>query len=123
MHNETERYRDTAHGLDSYWLFSFTLWYCQFNCLIHLQITACKCRSAANNSCKYFIEHVNFKNNSSALINNISLFLSNVNMMTRFAELSESELSTILEEKGVENIKKQLWILSTYSEVTSRKMD
>ena len=31
-----------------------------FDWLIHLQITACKYRSAANNWCKYFIEHARF---------------------------------------------------------------
>ena len=36
--------------------------------LIHLQITACKYRSAANNWCKYFIEHRHFENASSASI-------------------------------------------------------
>ena len=36
--------------------------------LIHLQITACKYRSAANNWCKYFIEHAYFENVSSASI-------------------------------------------------------
>ena len=37
-----------------------------FDWLIHLQITACKYRSAANNWCKYFIEHAHFENASSA---------------------------------------------------------
>ena len=32
-----------------------------FDWLIHLQITACKYRSAANNWCKYFIEHTHFR--------------------------------------------------------------
>ena len=31
-----------------------------FDWLIHLQITVCKYRSAANNWCKYFIEHAHF---------------------------------------------------------------
>ena len=39
-----------------------------FDWLIHLQITACKYRSAANNWCKYFIEHAHFENVSSASI-------------------------------------------------------
>ena len=39
-----------------------------FDWLIHLQITACKYRSAANNWCKYFIEHAHFENASSASI-------------------------------------------------------
>ena len=39
-----------------------------FDWLIYLQITACKYRSAANNWCKYFIEHAHFKNASSASI-------------------------------------------------------
>ena len=76
-----------------------------FDWLIHLQITACKYRSAANNWCKYFIEHVHFENTSSASIKTYRSFFQNVNM-TRFAELSESKLSTILEEKGAENTKK-----------------
>ena len=74
-----------------------------FDLLIHLQITACKYRSAANNWCKYFIEHAHFENASSASIK--KSFFQNVNMV-RFAELSESELSTILEEKDAENTKK-----------------
>ena len=74
-----------------------------FDWLIHLQITACKYRSAANNWCKYFTEHAHFENASSASIK--KFFFQNVNM-TRFAELSESELSTILEEKDAENTKK-----------------
>ena len=37
-----------------------------FDWLIHLQITACKYRSVANNWCKYFIEHAHFENASSA---------------------------------------------------------
>ena len=41
--------------------------------LIHLQITACKFRSAANNWCKYFLEHAHFENASSASIKNIFL--------------------------------------------------
>ena len=72
-----------------------------FGWLIHLQITACKYRSAANNWCKYCIEHAYFENALSASIKN---FL-NVNM-ARFVELSECELSTILEEKDAENTKK-----------------
>ena len=75
-----------------------------FDWLIHLQITACKYRSAANNWCKYFIEHPHFENASSASIKKESFF-QYVNM-ARFAELSESELSTILEEKDAENTKK-----------------
>ena len=39
-----------------------------FDWLIHLQITACKYRSAANNWCKYFTEHAHFENASSASI-------------------------------------------------------
>ena len=39
-----------------------------FDWLIHLQITACKYRSAANIWCKYFIEHAHFENASSASI-------------------------------------------------------
>ena len=39
-----------------------------FDWLIHLQITACKYRSAANNWCKYFIEHAHFENASSVSI-------------------------------------------------------
>ena len=39
-----------------------------FDWLIHLQITACKYRSAANNWCKYLIEHAHFENASSASI-------------------------------------------------------
>ena len=61
-----------------------------FDWLIHLQITACKYRSAANNWCKYCIEHAHFENASSASIKKISFF-QNVNI-ARFAELSESEL-------------------------------
>ena len=41
-----------------------------FDWLIHLQITACKYRSAANNWCKYFTEHAHFENTSSASIFN-----------------------------------------------------
>ena len=37
-----------------------------FDWLIHLQITACKYRSAANNWCKYCIEHAYFENASLA---------------------------------------------------------
>ena len=44
-----------------------------FDWFIHLQITACKYRSAANNWCKYFIEHAHFENASSASIKNIFL--------------------------------------------------
>ena len=69
-----------------------------FDWLIHMQITACKYRSAANNWCKYFIEHAHFENASSASIK-ISFF-QNVNM-ARFAELY-----IILEEKDAENTKK-----------------
>ena len=76
-----------------------------FDWLIHqLQITACKYRLAANNWCKYFTEHAHFENASSAPIKKISFF-QNVNM-ARFAELSESKLSAILEEKDAENTKK-----------------
>ena len=60
-----------------------------FDWLIHLQITACKYRSATNIWRKYFIEHAHFENASSASIKKISFF-QNVNM-ARFAELSESE--------------------------------
>ena len=67
-----------------------------FDWLIHLQITACKYRSAANNWCKYFIDHAHFENALSASIK--KSFFQNVNM-ARFTELSESELSTILKEK------------------------
>ena len=74
-----------------------------FDWLIHLQITACKYRSVANNRCKYFIEHAHFENASSASIK--KSFFHNVNM-ARFAVLSESELSTILEENDAENTKK-----------------
>ena len=70
-----------------------------FDWLIHLQITACKYRSAANNWCKYFIEHAHFENASSASIKKYRSFFQNVNT-ARFAELSGSKLSTILEEKG-----------------------
>ena len=59
--------------------------------------------------CKYFIEHAHFENASSASIKKY-LFFQNVNM-ARFAELSESELSTILEEKDAETPKKQLKLL------------
>ena len=45
-----------------------------FDWLIHLQITACKYRSAANNWYKYGSEHVYFENASSALIKKISFF-------------------------------------------------
>ena len=72
-----------------------------FDWLIHLRITACKYRSAANNWYKYFIEHAHFKNASSA---SIKKYLSCE--MSRFSELSESELSTILEEKDADNTKK-----------------
>ena len=44
-----------------------------FDWLIHLQIIACKYRSAANNWCKYFIEHEHFENAPSASIKNIFL--------------------------------------------------
>ena len=76
-----------------------------FDWLIHLQITACKYRSAANNWCKYFIEHAHFENAPSASIKKYRSFSQNVNM-ARFGELSESELSTILKEKDAENTKK-----------------
>ena len=39
-----------------------------FDWLIHLQIIPCKYRSAANNWCKYCIEHACFENASSASI-------------------------------------------------------
>ena len=39
-----------------------------FDWLIHLQITACKYRSAANNWCKFCTEHAHFENASSASI-------------------------------------------------------
>ena len=58
--------------------------------------------AAVNNWYKYFIEHAHFENASSAAIKKISFF-QNVNM-ARFAELSESELSTIL-EKDAESTK------------------
>ena len=79
-----------------------------FDWLIHLQITACKYRSAANNWCKCTLKmlrqpHAHFENASSASIK--KFFFQNVNM-ARFAELSESELTTILEEKDAENTKK-----------------
>ena len=41
--------------------------------------------------------------------------------MARFAELSESELSTILEEKDTENTKKATKV--TYFEATCKKKD
>ena len=44
-----------------------------FDWLIHLQITACKYRSAADNWCKYCTEHAHFENASSALIKKIFL--------------------------------------------------
>ena len=44
-----------------------------FDWLIHLQITACKYRLAANNWYKYFIEHAHFENASSASIKKIFL--------------------------------------------------
>ena len=50
-----------------------------------------------------FIEHARFENASSASIK--KSFFQNVNI-ARFAELSESELSTILEQKDAENTKK-----------------
>ena len=75
-----------------------------FDWLIHLQITACKYRSAANNWCKYFIEHAHFENASSAS-KKISFFLSKCQHGS-FCRVSESELSTVLEEKDAENTKK-----------------
>ena len=74
-----------------------------FDWLIHLQITACKYRSAANNWCKYFIEHAHFENASSASVK--KYFLSKC-QHGPFCRVSESELSTILEEKDTENTKK-----------------
>ena len=41
--------------------------------------------------------------------------------MANLAELSESELYTILEEKDAENTKKQLKLLKTYFEATCKK--
>ena len=79
-----------------------------FDWLIHLQITACKYRLAANTWCKYFIEHTHFENASymsMVRFNEQISFFQNVNM-AHFAELSESELSTILQEKDAENTKK-----------------
>ena len=76
-----------------------------FDWLIHLQITACKYRSTANNWCKYFTEHAHFEYDSSASIKKYRSFFQNVNMAC-FAELSESELSTIPEESDAENTKK-----------------
>ena len=76
--------------------------------IIHLQVTACKYRSAANNWCKYLIEHAHFENASSASTKKYRSFFQNVNMV-RFAELSESELSTILEVKDTENTKKAIY--------------
>ena len=58
---------------------------------------------SANNWCKYFIEHAHFENASSVSIR--KSFFQNVNM-ARFVELSESELTAILEEKDAENTKK-----------------
>ena len=75
-----------------------------FDWLIH-QITACKYRSAASNWCKYFIEHAHFENASSASVKKYRSVFQNVNM-AHFAELLESKLSTILEEKSAENMKK-----------------
>ena len=66
-----------------------------FDWLIHLQITACKYRSTANNWCKYFIEHAHFENASSASIKKYRSFFQNVNI-ARFAELSESEIIDLL---------------------------
>ena len=68
-----------------------------------MQITACKYRSVANNWCKYFIEHAHFENASSASIKNI--FLSKCQYGS-FCRVSESELSTVVEEKNAENTKK-----------------
>ena len=59
-----------------------------FDWLIYLQITACKYRSAANNWCKYFIEHAHFENASSASIEKYRSFFQNVNM-ARFAEFQK----------------------------------
>ena len=69
----------TTHYNYCYSLYSIL----DFDWLIHLQITACKYRSAANNWCKYCIEHAHFENASSASIKKISFF-QNVNM-ARFA--------------------------------------
>ena len=74
-----------------------------FDWLIHLQITACKYRSAANNWCKYFIEHAHFENALSASIKNI--FLSKCQHGS-FCRVSESELPAVLEEKDAEYTKK-----------------
>ena len=76
-----------------------------FDGLIHLQATACKYRSATNNWCAYFIEHAHFENTSSASIKKYRSSFQNVNMAC-YTGLSESELSTILEEKDAENTKK-----------------
>ena len=62
-----------------------------------------KAGPAANNWCKYFIEHAHFENASSASIK--KSFFQNVNIAGS-AEFLESELSTILEEKDAENTKK-----------------
>ena len=58
-----------------------------FDWLIHLQITACKYQSAANNWCKYFIEHAHFKNAFVSFNKKISFF-QNVNM-ARFVEFQK----------------------------------
>ena len=85
-----------------------------------MQIPACKYRSAANNWCKYFIAHARFENASSASIKKYRSFIQNVNM-ARFAELSESKLSTIPEQKGAKSIKKATKVFKHISRLLARK--
>ena len=74
-----------------------------FDWLIHLQITACKYRSVANNWCKYFIEHAHFENVSSASIKNIFLSKCQHGSFCRVIRKRILKLFTILEEKDTEN--------------------
>ena len=60
-----------------------------FDWLIHLRITACKYRSAANNWGKYFIEHAHFENACFVSFNINKKYLSNYSyfqVMTSFVE-------------------------------------
>ena len=74
-----------------------------FDWLIHLQITACKYRSAAHNWCKYFIEHAHFENASSTSIKNIVL---SKYQHGWFCRVIRKRIDHHTRRKGAENTKK-----------------
>ena len=74
-----------------------------FDWLIHLQITACKYRSAAINWCKYFIELAYFENASPASIKKILSFtMSTWPVLPSFRK----RIVDYTREKDAENTKK-----------------